>query len=617
MPHARRYVAQTAFPCLAAALLLAALLLPAGLAAQSVDLVVAPPSVGSKAGPDQPPLRLAERFGVEPLATLAEAAVAAPAEIDAIHAWNAAGRLPMKDGFVRPLPLPQRVAFPEAVTTSPAGVHAGGALVRHTADTLVWGAEIRVEGAHRLRAHLADVHLPAGVRLWVYGEGDEAVGPFGRELLGPDGLWTPSVGGPVLRLEAEVPRRPAGGAPRFTVDSVVELLPLEADTFPGEVHRPKGGVDASCLIDVTCVSEGDFSIIRLVERAVGHMHYVKGGTSFLCTGGLLNDVAQSFTPFFLTANHCLSSQASASSLEVFWDMFTETCFGAFPTHPSRPRSNGSTLLATGKSADFTLLRLLGIPANRAFLGWNATPGATALNTVLHRVSTPVPNGIEFPQVYTTQQVKKPNPSPCTGGPGEPPVHDQTKFLYSAKLDGGIFSGSSGSPVVNTTGQTVGQLLGVCGPPDLLPEGCHPTPFILDGAFAETFKFVSSFLQGGGGGTGPCVPGELTACVVDGRFEITTTSPRSLFDALAGRVAPVIQGDLAAAFHFFLSEENFHVVIKIAKRPSGFYAVSIAGLDLFPMTIRIRDSETGEVKTYVKPDGELSLPVDAQAFPVNP
>lgn len=615
MPDPRRSLQKSVLPCLAAALLLAALV-PAALAAQSVDLLVAPPSAASQAESSRPPLRIAERFGVEPLATLAEAAVAAREEIDAVVEWNAAGRRPMKDGFVRPLPLPRHVAFPESVTTSPAGLHAGGALVRHAADTLVWGAEIRVEGAHRLRAHLDDVHLPAGVRLWVYGEGDEAVGPFGRELLGPDGLWTPSVGGPVLRIEAEIPRQMgAGGAPRFTVDSVVELLHLGPDGLPEAVPVPKA--DASCLVDVTCVSEGDFSIIRLVERAIGHMHYVKGGSSFLCTGGLLNDLAGSFTPFFLTANHCLSTQASATSLEVFWDMFTNTCFGTFPTHGSRPRSNGSTLLATGKSADFTFLRLLGIPAERVFLGWNANASAFALNTLLHRVSTPAPNSTEFPLSYSTQRVKKPNPSPCASQPGGPPVGDQTKFFYSSKLEGGTFGGSSGSPVINASGQTVGQLLGSCGPPDLAGEGCHPTPFILDGAFAETFKFVKGFLQGGGGGNGPCVPGEFTVCVVDGRFEITTTSERSLFPGLAGRVAPVIQGDLAGAFHFFLAEENFHVVIKIAKRPSGFYAVSIAGLDNFPMTIRIRDTLTGAVKTYFKADGVLSVPVDQGAFPVNP
>lgn len=611
----RPFLPKSVLPCLAAALLLAALV-PAGLAAQSVDLRVAPPSAAFQDQSSEPPLRIAERFGVEPLATLAEAAVAAREQIDAVVEWNAAGRRPLKDGFVRPLALPRPVAFPESVTTSPAGLHGGGALVRHSADTLVWGAEIRVEGAYRLRAHLDDVHLPAGVRLWVYGEGDEAVGPFGRELLGPDGLWTPSVGGPVLRIEAEVPRRAgAGEPPRFTVDRVAELLHLGPDGFPEAVTRPKA--DASCLVDVTCVGEGDFPVVRLVERAIGHMHYVKGANSFLCTGGLLNDVGSTGTPFFLTANHCLSSQASASSLEVFWDFFTNTCSGAFPTHGSRPRSSGSTLLATGKSADFTFLQLLGIPGNRAFLGWNANASAFALNTVLHRVSTPAPNSTEFPQVYSSQRVKKPNPSPCTSQAGGPPVGDQTKFFYSKKLEGGTFGGSSGSPILTPNGHTVGQLLGACGPPDLVGEGCHPTPFILDGAFAETFKFVKGFLQGGGGGNGPCVPGEFTVCAENDRFEITTTSPRSLFPGLAGRVSPVVQGELGGAFHFFLAEKNFHLVIKIVKRPSGFYAVSIAGFENFEITIRIRDTETGQVKTYFKPETDLALPVDAKAFPVNP
>lgn len=117
--------------------------------------------------------------------------------------------------------------------------------------------------------------------------------------------------------------------------------------------------------------------------------------------------------------------------------------------------------------------------------------------------------------------------------------------------------------------------------------------------------------------GSCEPGEFTVCAIGRRFEITATSPRSAFAGGIGRVSPVLQGDLGGAFHFFMAEKNFQLVVKIARRTNGFYAVAIAGLESFPMTIQIRDSRTGVVKTYEKRRGKLSLPVDNQAFPVEP
>lgn len=123
--------------------------------------------------------------------------------------------------------------------------------------------------------------------------------------------------------------------------------------------------------------------------------------------------------------------------------------------------------------------------------------------------------------------------------------------------------------------------------------------------------------GGGGDTSPCVPDELTLCAVGGRFEITSTAPRSLFPGLAGRVSPVIDGDLGGAFHFFAAEKNFHTVVKVALRPSGFYAVSAVALDPLEWTVRIRDTMTGEVKSYTNPEGGLGVPTDTQAFAADP
>ena len=129
------------------------------------------------------------------------------------------------------------------------------------------------------------------------------------------------------------------------------------------------------------------------------------------------------------------------------------------------------------------------------------------------------------------------------------------------------------------------------------------------------------LIGGSGGSGddtsPCAPGELTACLAQGRFEVTTTAPRSLHPGLAGRISPIFNADLGAAFHFFKDEENFHLVVKTSKRPSGFWAVSFFSGELLEWSVRVRDTWTGEVKQYQKPFGQLGRDADAMAFPIEP
>lgn len=120
-----------------------------------------------------------------------------------------------------------------------------------------------------------------------------------------------------------------------------------------------------------------------------------------------------------------------------------------------------------------------------------------------------------------------------------------------------------------------------------------------------------------GDTSPCVADGFTLCAANGRFEVTATSLRSLFPNLAGRVSPVMDGELGGAFHFFKAEQNFHVVVKLARRPGGYFSASAVALEGLPWTVRIRDTLTGQVKVYENLAGGLGAPTDAQAFPADP
>ena len=76
----------------------------------------------------------------------------------------------------------------------------------------------------------------------------------------------------------------------------------------------------------------------------------------VCTGTLLNNLAQDETPYFLTANHCVNSQAIAQTVEVYWFYQTTSCnSGVLRNWVHSPP--GANLLATQGSNDFSLLRL--------------------------------------------------------------------------------------------------------------------------------------------------------------------------------------------------------------------------------------------------------------------
>ena len=98
--------------------------------------------------------------------------------------------------------------------------------------------------------------------------------------------------------------------------------------------------------------------------------------TYVCTGTLLNNVAQDRTPYFLTANHCVNSQAVAQTVEVYWFYQTTSCnSGVLRNWVHSPP--GANLLATQSSNDFALLRLQNnAPAGALFSGWTSAAQST-------------------------------------------------------------------------------------------------------------------------------------------------------------------------------------------------------------------------------------------------
>jgi hypothetical protein len=584
-----------------------------------------------RAAQSHPPLRLAEVLAPEPLLSLRPAVEAAGDQLDALTAWNRSRREPARIGFARPLPAPAVVRFGRSQLPARPVRHAPGILATSFAGALVWGTQVRVGGAYRLRLHLSQVDLPPSTRFWVWGlDGREKA--FGIELLGPSGdLWTPSVGGDTVYFELEIPARALPRAAdadagetspafHFELPEVVESFRLDADGVPlpaatALAARPGAAFaaaapgaapqDSSCFVDASCIPA-----MAVYRAAVADLHFMIGPTAYQCTGALLADRASDGAPYLLSANHCFFTQDSVSSLEAFWDYHTASCNGAVPDLGSLPTSNGGTLLATGDSrtaSDFSLIRLLSVPPNRAYLGWNPSAAAVPDGTLLVRVSHPG----DLPQTYGETQVSATARS-C-------PFLDRPDFLYSAPTRGGASFGSSGAPVGLAGGVTVGQVWGICNPADS-SNGCDPSNLFVDGAFSATYPKIAPWVDRAAG-SGSCAASATTLCIDntpgDRRFQVQIDYATSEGGGRSGPGNAVPLSSLGVAeggLFWFFDAGDPEVLVKIlnACPLSSTFWVFFAATTNVGFTLTVTDTVTGHHKSYANPDRQAAAPVQDTA-----
>jgi hypothetical protein len=539
--------------------------------------------------------RIAETFGVAPLAELAPMRVAEAPRLAEMQARNQARRLPLQNGLVRELPQPASVDLDADLLGRSAAEYAGGMLAPASFDRLTWGAAVRVEESYRLRLHLAQVHLPEGARLWVHSGGEEA-GPFGSELIGPDGgLWTPSVAGDSVAIDVDLPARAVAAGERFhfKIDEVAELVQVAADGSAA-IGKDTSG-NGPCNVDLSCAPAGQLPGLTSFRHAIATINFMEQGGSFLCSAGLLNTTSNSGKPYLLTANHCISDQGGASSIEADWDYYTSSCNGNPPDISTVPKSFGSTLLATGSadtSSDFTLLLLHGLPSGRLFLGWNANASATVDGTLLYRLSQPGGGPMNYVVTQSDSTVTGPD---CSG--------PRPQFLYSKTILGGTFGGSSGAPALLQNGQVVGQLYGGCNNSD----DCSLQQWTLDGSFFNTYPSIQSFLAPRP--VGGCRPSPTALCLMGGRFQLAVSWVNQ-FNGTAG-VGHAVRSTDSTGFFYFTDPSNYELIVKLLNFGDviKFFYGELTNLQF---TITVTDTRSGTVKTYQNTAGDCGS-IDQSAF----
>ena len=358
-------------------------------------------------------------------------------------------------------------------------------------------------------------------------------------------------------------------------------------------------------MDAACVGTGEFPVIDLVTRAVAYLQFQDGGIGYICSGGLVNDRDQSsFTPYLLTANHCFSSQGAASTLEAFFDYMNSTCDGSAPPLATLPRSNGSTLLETSSTSDFTFVRLYQLPSgSRVFLGWTTTEPADG--ATLYRVSHP--DGL--PAAYS-KSAKVANPSFTCG-------MSTTNFHFANTVIGGTFGGSSGSALLNESGQILGQLRGGCGQDP--SNGCDYSNYDLDGKFSVTFPWISKYINVEGGG-GDCVNSDTVICLRSGdRFEVKV----EWHAAGETQFHPAFVSSLRTSdsgIFYYNNPDNLEFLLKVLNGCplNDRYWVFFAATTNVAFNVTVIDTENGASKIYSNPEGHRADAVtDTGAFATCP
>lgn len=371
----------------------------------------------------------------------------APAMDDASSDYSDPG--PTRIGFRRPVPLlADRIDFSNRSVWHPTGN--GGfifafMITSPSAKGIRLGLRIRTIPENALLRFFdpdqLTVFTVSGADIMGVLQRNRAAGEIGDDA---ETYWSPVIEGDTQIVEVEL-------APGFTPEEVDMALPELSHLFQAAVDNSfyEAAAASLCHIDVSC-----YPAWSPESNATARMVFTKSGSSYLCSGTLLNYLNNTtFIPYFLTANHCISTQSVASSLQTYWFYRSTSCNG--PIGSYQTRMGGAQLLYASENTDTSFMRLSSAPPPGAvWAGWSAS--LPVLNQELTGVHHPqgdlqkisfgdvigygrcVWNGSAVDNCYETSSA------------------DSTGFFVSWNT-GLIESGSSGSGVYNSSHQLLGTL----------------------------------------------------------------------------------------------------------------------------------------------------------------
>ncbi|HPR85778.1 MAG TPA: hypothetical protein PLG33_06990, partial [Prolixibacteraceae bacterium] len=174
----------------------------------------------------------------------------------------------------------------------------------------IWQYEIDSKDAFSLGVFFKSFNLPKGARLYFYDPSKTLLrGAFSE-----------------LNNNAEK-RLPVAEFPSKKL--IIEYFEPSSSEFSGEVvigSVSQAYVDlnavATTRIGINCPEGADW---QNEKNSVCLMTFNDSKYSYYCSGALVNNVREDGTPYFLTANHCISTSSEASTLVTYFQYENSTC----------------------------------------------------------------------------------------------------------------------------------------------------------------------------------------------------------------------------------------------------------------------------------------------------
>ncbi|MBU2651801.1 MAG: T9SS type A sorting domain-containing protein [Bacteroidetes bacterium] len=316
----------------------------------------------------------------------------------------------------------------------------------------IWRLGIRVRGALGLGLYYSSFRIPEGGRLFVYTpDYSKIIGAFTQDNNTERGLFaTELIPGDELILEYN--------GPTATVNDLMLEVNEILYAYQNLGDLRGFGDSGPCEVNVNC-PEGN--AWKDEKRGVAKIILKEGGSAYLCTGSLVNNVRQDSTPYFLTANHCGpdASTGDYSQWVFYFNYEAAGCENPLIS-PLSQTITGSTLIAKGYNnpslgSDFKLL-LLGddLPEsyNPYFNGWNRNNSSSESGVGIHH-----PKGdIKKISTYTEPLISSEYNS---GGTSPDAMYWRVVWAETVSGHGVTEGGSSGSPIFNEQHQIAGTLTG--------------------------------------------------------------------------------------------------------------------------------------------------------------
>lgn len=314
----------------------------------------------------------------------------------------------------------------------------------------IWRLKINCQQAKALTIYYQNFYLPEGGKLFLYSEDKkQLIGAFTNKNNPANGYFaTELIKGESLTFEYVEPAN-SNSYPGIEINEIAYVY--RGVNFDQKDTENSG----ACEVNVKCPESENW---QEKKKGVARILIKKNGSSYWCSGSLVNNTRNDATAYLLTADHC-GENVSISDLYqwiFYFNLETESCESVILVSDVKTLT-GATKVASGGNgvggSDFYLVLLNDeIPSgyDLYFNGWSLSEQPSSNGVCIHhpggdskKIST-----YTEPLVATTYWKS-----------GSTNTHWEVGWTETQSGHGVTEGGSSGSPLFDANGRIVGTLTG--------------------------------------------------------------------------------------------------------------------------------------------------------------